>query len=137
MLAQLRPHLRVRCSLWYLSCSSSFTENMDEPSMYICHSMQDLKVLCQILMERWNKLEDSKGEKHFLDCVYRPLCAVLHIIDRQLDLSLLSDHGVLKERHAAQIDRVTGALRTDAQQGRDQSRSVLPDERRQSDAIPR
>lgn len=29
-------YLRVRCSLWCLSCSSSFTENMDEPSMYIC-----------------------------------------------------------------------------------------------------
>ena len=29
-------YLRVRCSRWCLSCSSSFTENMDEPSMYIC-----------------------------------------------------------------------------------------------------
>lgn len=30
-------YLRARCSLWCLSCSSSFTENMDEPSMYIYH----------------------------------------------------------------------------------------------------
>lgn len=49
ILPRLCPHLRVKCSLWCLSCSSSLTENMDEPSMYICDSMQDLKVLRQIL----------------------------------------------------------------------------------------
>lgn len=55
------------------------------------------------------QLEDSKGGKTHSG-FYRPLCAVFHIIDGQLDLSLLSDHGVLKERHAAQVDRVAGAL---------------------------
>lgn len=53
------------------------------------------------------------GDGGRLGClVYRSLCAVLHVIDGQLDLSLLSDHGVLKEGHAAQVDGVTGALRT-------------------------
>ena len=48
---------------------------------------------------------------------HRALRAVLHIIDRKLDLSLLSDQRVLKERHAAQEDRVTGALKTKTERG--------------------
>ncbi len=50
---------------------------------------------------------------------HRALRAVLHIIDRELDLSLLSDQRVLKERHAAEEDRVTGALRTERETERD------------------
>ena len=42
---------------------------------------------------------------------YRALRAVLHIVDGKLDLSLLSDQRVLKERYAAQEDRVAGALK--------------------------
>lgn len=44
---------------------------------------------------------------------YESYCAlgtVLHIVDRKLDLSLLSDHRVLKECYTAQEDRVTGPL---------------------------
>lgn len=44
---------------------------------------------------------------------YRALCAVLYIVDRKLDLSLLSDQRVLKERHTTQEDGVTGALKTE------------------------
>lgn len=51
---------------------------------------------------------------------YRALRAVLYIVDRKLDLSLLSDQRVLKERYAAQEDRVTGALKTE----RDGAREV-------------
>lgn len=49
---------------------------------------------------------------------YRALRAVLHIIDRKLDLSLLSDHRVLKERDATQEDGVIGALRTETNRER-------------------
>lgn len=45
--------------------------------------------------------------------VYRSLRAVLYIIDRQLDLSLLSDQRVLKEGYTAQEDGVAGALKTE------------------------
>lgn len=45
--------------------------------------------------------------------VYRSLRAVLHIIDRELDLSLLSDQRVLKEGYTAQEDGVAGALKTE------------------------
>lgn len=40
----------------------------------------------------------------------RALRAILYIVDRKLDLSLLSDHGVLKEGDAAQVDGITGGL---------------------------
>lgn len=46
---------------------------------------------------------------------YRALGAVLYIVDRKLDLSLLSDQRVLKERYTAQEDRVTGALKTETE----------------------
>lgn len=79
--------------------------------MYICHSTQDSKALRQIHTGQTQRQRGGGGGR--LGClVYRSLCAVLHVIDGQLDLSLLSDHGVLKEGHAAQVDGVTGALRT-------------------------
>lgn len=49
---------------------------------------------------------------------YRALRAVLYIIDRKLDLSLLSDQRVLKEGYTAQEDRVTGALKTETDRQR-------------------
>lgn len=48
---------------------------------------------------------------------YRALCAVLYIIDRELDLSLLGDERVLKKCYAAQEDRITSALQTDSERG--------------------
>lgn len=78
--------------------------------MYICH-MKEHTGFKGIIVNPGGELKDS-GEQCFLGRVYRALRAVFHIIDRQLDLSLLSDHRVLKERHAAQVDRVTGALQT-------------------------
>lgn len=49
------------------------------------------------------------------DGAYRALGTVLHIIDRKLDLSLLGDQRVLKERYTAQEDGVTGPLQGDRQ----------------------
>lgn len=45
--------------------------------------------------------------------LYRSLRAVLYIIDRELDLSLLGDQRVLKEGDTAQEDGVAGALKTE------------------------
>ena len=52
---------------------------------------------------------DSKSGPH------RALCAILHIIDGELDLSLLVDQRVLKECYTAQEDGVTGPLQTERQ----------------------
>lgn len=77
--------------------------------MYICHMKEHTG---------FKGIVNPGGEDNvFWVGVYRALCAVFHIIDRQLDLSLLSDHRVLKERHAAQVDWVTGALQTKVRQG--------------------
>lgn len=51
---------------------------------------------------------------------HRALGAVLHIVDRELDLSLLSDQRVLKERYAAQEDRVTGTLEKKTEREKDE-----------------
>lgn len=59
-------------------------------------------------------------KKWFLDRAYRALGAVLYIVHRKLDLSLLSDQRVLKERDTAQEDRVTGALNTERDRERDE-----------------
>lgn len=83
--------------------------------MYICH-MKEHTGFKGIIVNPGGELKDGGGQC-FLGRVYRALRAVFHIIDRQLDLSLLSDHRVLKEGHAAQVDRVTGALQTKARQG--------------------
>lgn len=47
---------------------------------------------------------------------YCALWAIFYIVDRKLDLSLLSDHRVLKERDAAQVDGITGGLYDRARQ---------------------
>lgn len=51
---------------------------------------------------------------------HRALGAVFDIVDRKLDLGLLSDQRVLKERHTAQEDGVTGSLKTERETERDE-----------------
>ena len=67
------------------------------------------------------------GRKCICVTVYRALCAVLHIVDRQFDLSLLRDQRVLEERHAAQEDWVTGGLQTERETGRETGRETETD----------
>jgi len=64
---------------------------------------------------------------------YRALGAVLHVVDRELDLRLLSDQRVLKERHAAQEDWVTGALNTEIETAELVSKS--PNSRREARGV--
>lgn len=111
-------YLRARWSLWCLSCSSSFTENMAEPSMYICHikQLQRYKgfrlfhlAKCRQQMFNKNFLYFLTGHLKVVDS-YCALGTILHIVDRKFDLRLLRDHRVLKESYTTQEDRITGPL---------------------------